>query len=478
VQNRSFIVPLYDWWEGPFYGVGLKLYDALAGKLGLGPSQLLSRTAVDHGATVINHLAVTSLIKESGQVFGVIAKDAESGREFELAAKVVINATGPFCDTIRRLDDPAATTLLAPSQGIHLVLPRAFLPGESAIMVPHTDDGRVLFAVPWHERVLLGTTDTPVDCVSLEARPLPAEIDFLLQHAARYLHSPPQRQDILSIFAGLRPLVKSGDSQETASLSRDHTLLVTPSGLVTITGGKWTTYRKMGEETINLAARIAVLPERPSRSAELPLHGAGTEATGEWAAYGSDAAGLEALCLLDPTLRKLLHPDLPYRRAEIVWAIRHEWAASVEDLLARRTRALILDARAAIAVAPAVAAPIRAPAVQAITRVAGAGVAQPSRHLDVAQPDVDRNIRVGGATVAQLTSCVVPPAVDLVRDRVRAAVLIAGCDRIEGNARDHVGDDGHVRWRREAVAQLAIGVLAPTSHLTTRASRAGVESTR
>ena len=393
VQNRSFIVPLYDWWEGPFYGVGLKLYDALAGKLGLGPSQLLSRaatlqalptieekglrggviyhdgqfddarlaialarTAVDHGATVINHLPVTSLIKEGGQVFGVTAKDAESGREFELAAKVVINATGPFCDTIRRLDDPVATTILAPSQGIHLVLPRAFLPGESAIMVPHTDYGRVLFAVPWHGRVLLGTTDTPVATVSPEPLPLPAEIDFLLQHAARYLHYPPQRQDILSIFAGLRPLVKSGDSHDTASLSRDHTLLISPSGLVTITGGKWTTYRKMGEETINLAARIAVLPERPSCSANLPLHGAEGNASGEWAEYGSDAAGLEVLCLLDPSLRELLHPALPYRRAEIVWAIRHEWAQSVEDLLSRRTRALILDARAAIAIAPAVAA--------------------------------------------------------------------------------------------------------------------------
>ncbi|MDZ4184956.1 MAG: glycerol-3-phosphate dehydrogenase/oxidase [Desulfuromonadales bacterium] len=393
VQNRSFIVPLYDWWEGPFYGVGLKLYDALAGKLGLGPSQLLSRaetleqlptleekglrggviyhdgqfddarlaialarTAVEQGATLINHLPVTQLIKESGQVFGVIAKDIESGRDYELSAKVVINATGPFCDSIRRLDDPTAPTLIAPSQGIHLVLPRAFLPGASAIMVPHTDDGRVLFAVPWHERVLIGTTDTPVDRVDFEPRPLAAEIDFLLQHAARYLRHNPQRHDILSIFAGLRPLVKNGDSHDTASLSRDHTLLVTPSGLVTITGGKWTTYRKMGEETINLAARIAVLPERPSRSAELPLHGAGMEVPGEWAEYGSDAAGLEALCHADPSLRQHLHPDLPYRRVEIVWAIRHEWAQSVEDLLSRRTRALILDARAAIAVSPLVAA--------------------------------------------------------------------------------------------------------------------------
>lgn len=393
VQNRSFIVPLYDWWEGPFYGVGLKLYDALAGKLGLGPSQLLSRaetleqlptleekglrggviyhdgqfddarlaialarTAVEHGATVVNHLPVTSLIKESGQVFGVIAKDAQSGQEYELTAKVVINATGPFCDSIRRLDDPAVPTLLAPSQGIHLVLPRTFLPGASAIMVPHTDDGRVLFAVPWHDRVLLGTTDTPVDSVDFEPRPLTAEIDFLLQHAARYLHQDPQRQDILSIFAGLRPLVKNGDSHDTASLARDHTLLVSHSGLVTITGGKWTTYRKMGEDTINLAARIAVLPERPSRSADLPLHGAGTEMMGEWAEYGSDAGGLEALCNADPSLRKHLHPDLPYRRVEIIWAIRHEWAESVEDLLSRRTRALILDARAAIACAPQVAA--------------------------------------------------------------------------------------------------------------------------
>ncbi|PKN13629.1 MAG: FAD-dependent oxidoreductase [Deltaproteobacteria bacterium HGW-Deltaproteobacteria-4] len=393
VQNRSFIVPLYDWWEGPFYGVGLKLYDALAGKLGLGPSQLLSRaetlkqlptleekslhggviyhdgqfddarlaialarTAVDQGATVINHLPVTALIKQSGQVFGVIAKDVENGREYELHAKVVINATGPFCDTIRRFDDPAAAMLLAPSQGIHLVLPRAFLPGESAIMVPHTDDGRVLFAVPWHERVLLGTTDTPVDSVDFEPRPLAAEIDFLLQHAARYLREDPQREDILSIFAGLRPLVKNGDSHDTASLSRDHTLLVSHSGLVSITGGKWTTYRKMGEETINLAARIAVLPERPSRSAELPLHGADAMATGEWASYGSDAAGLEALCVTTPSLRQLLHPALPYRRVEIIWAIRHEWASSVEDLLSRRTRALILDARAAIAIAPTVAA--------------------------------------------------------------------------------------------------------------------------
>lgn len=393
VQNRSFIVPLYDWWEGPFYGLGLKLYDALAGRLGLGPSQLLSRdetmqalptvesqglrggviyhdgqfddarlaitlarTAVDHGATVVNYLKVTGLIKEGGQTFGVIARDDESGRTLELSAKVVINATGPFCDTIRRLDEPAAPPLIAPSQGIHLVLPRSFLPGESAIMVPHTDDGRVLFAIPWHERVIIGTTDTPVERVSSEPRPLPQEIDFLLEHAARYLHRPPQREEILSIFTGLRPLIRRGEDHDTASLARDHTLFASPSGLITITGGKWTTYRKMGEETIHLAARLALLAERPSRSADLPLHGAMPVNDGAWAAYGSDAAGLEELCRQEPALRSPLHPALPYCGAEIVWGVRHEWGTRLADLLCRRTRALFLDARAAMAIAPAVAA--------------------------------------------------------------------------------------------------------------------------
>jgi glycerol-3-phosphate dehydrogenase len=393
VFNQSFVVPLYDWWEGPFYGAGLKLYDMLAGKLGFGPSQLLSRsetlaqiptieahglrggviyhdgqfddarlavtlalTCADLGGTILNKCPVLGLLKTQGHVCGVQARDNESGRELEIRAKVIINATGPYCDSLRRLDDPASAPLIAPSQGVHLVLPREFLPGASAIMVPHTDDGRILFAVPWHERVIVGTTDTPVTSIDTEPRALAAEIAFLLEHAARYLSRDPVASDILSIFAGLRPLVKNGNSHDTASLSRDHTLLIAPSGLVTITGGKWTTYRKMGEDTVTAAARLAGLVERPSRTSELPLHGATAEPHPQWTVYGTDAVELESLCTTRPQLRAPLHPRLPYTAAEVVWAARFEWARSIEDVLSRRTRALLLDARAASECAPEVAA--------------------------------------------------------------------------------------------------------------------------
>ncbi len=394
VHNLSFVVPLYDWWEGPFYGIGLKLYDMLAGKLGLGPSQLLSReetlrriptvepaglrggvvyhdgqfddarlavalarTCADLGGVPLNRLEVSGLLKGGGLVRGVAARDRESGCEYEIEARVVVNATGPFCDVIRKLDEPGTQPLIAPSQGVHLVLPREFLPGDSAIMVPHTDDGRVLFAVPWHDRVVVGTTDTPVDRVMAEPRPLAAEVEFLLEHAARYLSRDPGAADILSVFAGLRPLVRGGDAVHTASLSRDHTLLVSAAGLVTITGGKWTTYRKMAEDTVTSAARLAGLEEGPSRTAELPIHGWLSEpaAAGDWPMYGADAAALEELCAARPALRRLLHPRLPYRLAEVVWGVHHEWALSVEDILSRRTRALILDACAAMEAAPAVA---------------------------------------------------------------------------------------------------------------------------
>jgi len=394
VHNLSFVVPLYDWWEGPFYGIGLKLYDMLAGKLGLGPSQLLSRketlsriptvepaglrggvvyhdgqfddarlaialarTCADLGGVPLNRMEVVGLLKGGGLIRGVAARDRESGREYKIEARVVVNATGPFCDAIRQMDEPSTPPVIAPSQGVHLVLPREFLPGDSAIMVPHTDDGRVLFAVPWHDRVVVGTTDTLVDRVMAEPRPLAAEVEFLLEHAARYLSRDPGAADILSVFAGLRPLVRGGDAVHTASLSRDHTLLVSAAGLVTITGGKWTTYRKMAEDTVTSAARLAGLEERPSRTAGLPIHGwlAELAAAGDWPMYGADAAALEELCTARPALRRLLHPRLPYRLAEVVWGVHHEWALSVEDVLSRRTRALILDARAAMEAAPAVA---------------------------------------------------------------------------------------------------------------------------
>jgi len=389
VHHLSFVVPNYDWWEGPFYGVGLKLYDMLAGRLGLGPSEHLSRdetleriptiepeglrggviyydgqfddsrlaitlarTAAEHGATVVNYTPVTNLLKKDGLVRGVAARDAETGETFEVSARVVVNATGVFTDSVRRLDEPTATPIVRASQGVHIVLDRTFLPGHSAIMVPHTDDGRVLFAVPWHGRVIVGTTDTPMDEISVEPRPLEEELEFLLTHAVRYLTKDPDRSDILSVFAGLRPLVSPGGHESgTAAISRDHTLLVSSSGLVTISGGKWTTYRKMGEDTIDRAAQVGGLEEHDSPTEDLHLYGwkLGMDPDDPRSVYGSDADAVRVLCEADDTRRlsEPLHADLPYLRGEIVWAARNEMARSVDDALARRTRALLLNARAA-----------------------------------------------------------------------------------------------------------------------------------
>lgn len=394
VHNLSFVVPLYDWWEGPFYGVGLKLYDVLAGRLGLGPSRLLSleetlshiptvephglrggviyhdgqfddaRLAIslaltlrDLGGVALNYLPVTGIFRESGLVAGVEALDAESGRAFRIRGRVVVNAAGPFIDGVRRMVDPEARPLVTPSQGVHLVLAGSFLPGDSAIMVPHTDDGRVLFAVPWHGRTIVGTTDTPIPAAALEPRPLADEIEFLLSHASRYLTRHPSPADVLSVFAGIRPLVRSEGVGDTASLSRDHTLLVDKNGLVTIAGGKWTTYRKMGEDAVTAAAQVAGLDDRPSVTAGLHIHGwrEGVGVGDPWQVYGSDAAALEELLAENPDWRAPLHPSLPCCAGEVVWAVRFEWARTVEDVLARRTRSLLLDARASMAVAPAVA---------------------------------------------------------------------------------------------------------------------------
>ncbi len=395
VHHLAFVVPVYDWWEGPFYGIGMKLYDALAGKLGLGPSKNLSReetleriptvepdglrggviyydgqfddsrlaitlvrTLADLGGTPLNYTRVTGLMKSGpgGSIEGVSAVDEESGREFEIRARVVVNATGVFTDEIRRMDDAEAGSMVTASQGVHIVLDRAFLPGDSAIMVPHTSDGRVLFAVPWHGRVIVGTTDTPVPEASLEPRALEDEIEFLLTHAIRYLTRDPLASDVLSVFAGLRPLVGDPDS-DTKAISRDHTLLVSPSGLVTITGGKWTTYRRMGADTVTQAALVAGLPESPSVTEELKLHG-WTDAVDPIeprSVYGTDAADIEALERARPELADRLHAALPYRASEVVWAARFEMARTVEDVLSRRLRALLLDARASVEMAPRVA---------------------------------------------------------------------------------------------------------------------------
>lgn len=394
VHNLPFVVPNYDWWEGPFYGIGLRLYDMLAGKHGFGCSKSLSReetlerlptietrglrggviyydgqfddarlaihmalTAADQGAVIINYLQVVSLIKKEGVVAGVEAVDLESGREYTLRAKVVINATGVFSDAVRRMDDPGAVDMIAPSQGVHIVLERSFLPGDTAILVPHTDDGRVLFAIPWHGRVVVGTTDTPVKKVLLEPCPLASEVEFLLEHAARYLTKDPAKSDILSAFAGLRPLVSTSEVQNTAAISRDHTIHISNSGLLTIAGGKWTTYRRMAEDAVGQAAVLAQLEERPSVTRALNIHGFHQQAAqfGSLQVYGSDAYALRKITAGDPALAKVLHPRLPVTAVEVVWAVRCEMARTLQDVLARRTRALLLDAAASMEIAPQVA---------------------------------------------------------------------------------------------------------------------------
>ena len=394
VHNLPFVVPNYDWWEGPFYGIGLKMYDLLAGRQGIGRSKLLSReqtlqhlptvepegltggviyydgqfddarlainmaqTAAEQGAVLLNYCEVTGLLKTAGgEIRGVYAVDRETGQEHDIRARVVVNATGIFADRVRRLDEPGVANIIAPSQGVHIVLDRKFLPGDTAIMVPKTDDGRVLFAIPWLGKVVVGTTDTPVTETPLEPRPFAEELDFLLEHAARYLTQDPKPEDVLSTFAGLRPLVGGGDT-ETASLSRDHTLLISGSGLVTITGGKWTTYRKMAEDTVDQAAILAGLEERPCITHDLRIDGydQDTARFGTLAQYGSAAPAIQELVRAEPGLGDQLHPRSQTVRAEVVWAVRNEMARTVEDFLSRRTRTLLLDARVSIEMAPAVA---------------------------------------------------------------------------------------------------------------------------
>lgn len=394
VKNQSFVVPNYDWWEGPFYGIGLKIYDKLAGDLGLGPSKHLSKeetleriptiepddlnggiiyhdgqfddsrlainlmqTIFDEGGVALNYVEVTDLMKSDGLITGIKAIDHETDEEFEVEGRVVVNATGIFTDSIRQMDNRDAKSMIQPSQGVHIVLDKSFQPGDSAIMIPHTDDGRVLFAVPWHNRIIVGTTDTPLDNPELEPRATKEEIEFLLSHAAKYLTKDPNPQDVLSVFAGIRPLVSSSEDKDTASISRDHTLLIDPSGLVTITGGKWTTYRKMAEDTVDEAAVVAGLDERECRTKNLRLHGwlKNSEAASPYQTYGSDALSLKKIAEEHEGWDEPMHPDLPYKPAEVIWAVRNEMARSVEDVLARRTRSLLLDARASMEIARTVA---------------------------------------------------------------------------------------------------------------------------
>ncbi|HVZ24698.1 MAG TPA: glycerol-3-phosphate dehydrogenase/oxidase [Sediminibacterium sp.] len=378
---QPFIVPTFRWWEKIYYALGLMIYDLLAGKLSLGKTQILSRqsllekmpairhhqlkggvlyfdgqfddsrlcidlavTATEHGAVLLNYGRADGFQKEEGKITGVHLTDLFTQQSYTIRARAVINATGIFTDNILQMDDARLHHIITPSQGIHLVVSPRFFPGAYAMMIPKTDDGRVLFAVPWHGEVVIGTTDTPVDKIIAEPLPLEEEISFLLKHINRYTNRAIERKDVKAVFAGLRPLVRVPNQHQTSVLSRDHTLLVARSGLISITGGKWTTYRKMAEDAVNKAIAVTDLPPTACRTKDLPLGKPGARM--EW---------LKEQILHEPETGERLSPELPYTMADWLYAIKFEMAMTVEDLLARRTRILFLDAKAAIELAPAAA---------------------------------------------------------------------------------------------------------------------------
>ena len=394
VHKQSFIVPLYRWWERPYYRTGLGVYDWLAAKHGIAKSRYLSlqqttehlptiqtrdlrggivyfdaafddarllidlvKTAVHHGAVCLNYMRVRNFIKNNGHTRGVVVEDAETGEDLHIKARVVINATGSFVDALRKLDEPSSEPIIVPSQGIHIVLDRRFLPGNTALIVPKTRDGRVMFAIPWHEKVLIGTTDTPVGHAVLEPLPQGQEIDFLLESTSAYLTGQPTRAHIRSVFAGIRPLVRSSTHRNTSKLSRSHAIMVSNSGLMTITGGKWTTYRKMAEQCVNRAVQLAGLAYQPCVTETLSINGPLSSASTNHSqhAYGGDADNVKAMIDTSDAFAQPIHNELNCRVGEVAWYVRREFARTVEDVLARRSRALFLDAQAALDASPRVA---------------------------------------------------------------------------------------------------------------------------
>jgi len=413
--NQSFIVPNYRWWEGAYYRLGFAIYDALAGKLGLGRSKYLSaaktlarlptvekaglkggvvyqdgqfddarlainlaQTISEQGGVVLNHMRVVDLIRDenTGRLCGVIVRDElganaastpeGGGATYTLRAKVIVNATGVFTNAILAMSDPAQGRLVVPSQGVHLVLDHSFLASRDALMIPKTPDGRVLFVIPWHGCALIGTTDTQVAEVSEEPRALESEIEFLLNTVGAYLAKKPTRRDVRSVFAGLRPLAapKEGEKR-TKEISRSHKILVSEAGLVSIIGGKWTTYRRMAEDVIGKAIAVGGLPQMECKTKSLAIHGSlpplppvspdQVDLAKPLSVYGSDIPAIQALQASNPEFAARLHPAHAVTIAEVVWAIRHEMAETIEDVLARRVGLLWRDARAAIEAAPRVA---------------------------------------------------------------------------------------------------------------------------
>ena len=394
-SSQEFVIPLYRLWDAVLFTVGLKFYDILAGRLRMGNSHFINRektmkrlpmlkpegliggvvyqdgqfddarlaiviakACIRFGGLPLNYVKVKGLLKDlKGRINGVAAEDVLAGTNFNIKGKLVINSTGVFADEIIRMDTPSSKSTIRPSQGVHLVLDRSFLESESAIMIPKTDDGRVLFAIPWYDKVVVGTTDTPIDLIALEPVALEEEIRFILKTAQKYLVKPPVRQDVLCIFAGLRPLAAVHDNPEaTKEISRRHKIILSSSNLLTITGGKWTTYRLMAEETINKAIRAGILEKRRCVTSDLALIKSSTEDTNNrLEIYGDHWKEILTLVDDDPGSGDLIDSRFPYIKAEITWILRNEMAMTIEDILARRTRALFLDARASTEIAPLIA---------------------------------------------------------------------------------------------------------------------------
>lgn len=391
-HKLGFVVPVYNWWDKCYYGFGLWIYEFLSAKFSLGKTKILSKentlkhlpdldstnlkggilyydgqfddsrlainlaqTATEHGALALNYCGVTDFIKEGDRIIGLKVKDELSNQEYFIKSKVVVNATGVFADALLQKAEGHNLETIAPSQGIHLVLNKSYFEGLSAMLIPKTADGRVLFIIPWHDKVLLGTTDTPVNKVVLEPKPLEEEIHFIINHFNKYSKHQIGYADVNSVFVGLRPLVKVGSEKKTALLSREHSIKVLPSGLVDVTGGKWTTYRKMAEQTINKVIQVSDLKSVRCKTRHLKVHGYSKQKmNSHLAVYGSDAHLIQKMIANDNSLSEKIHPLYPYTKAEVVWAVKNEMALTVEDVLARRIRLLFLDARAAMEAAPIV----------------------------------------------------------------------------------------------------------------------------
>lgn len=395
VKDQTFLIPCYRWWEGPFYAIGMILYDLMAGKLGLGRSICIGpkralrtipmlrpkgmtagvlyhdgqfddsrlainmvRSSVDAGALVLNYAKVVGLLKEGKRVAGATVRDEETGKSYHVKSRCVINATGVFADEILQMDEPGKRPTVRPSQGVHLVLDSSFLQSDCAIMIPKTSDGRVLFAVPWHDKIVVGTTDTLMDEPAEEPVALEREIRFILDTAANYLTRPPKRSDVLSVFAGLRPLAAPrSEGKKTKEISRSHKLIREKSGLITIIGGKWTTYRKMAQDTVDLAIRSMHIPTKECVTEAFMIHGnkKDPDFSDPLYVYGTDADEIRKLITSSAAMSEKLHPAYAYTVGEVTWLIRNEMPRTLEDVLARRLRILFLDARAAMAMAPRVA---------------------------------------------------------------------------------------------------------------------------